>query len=208
MTGSCFAVNASHSARARSARSLGPATRRDRRRSDRPRAPGSGRTCDAWRMYASACRRWSSAAASAVSRCPVSRRRACTKSPPLMPMRRWMRHTESSMPAPLSAWRQARTCWSPRGRRAARGPLMSGSGYTLFPPGNRHPALCSCSRCRGRRSRRHRPESIDGDPRHRPCCPLEPCSGRDVGCDASMHTRRVRRDTHARRLPWPIAFAT
>src|SRR5580704_10098601 len=45
---------------------------------------------------------------SAIAWCPVSRRMALAISPPLMPMQRWMRQADSSMPHPSSASRQAR----------------------------------------------------------------------------------------------------
>src|SRR3989442_8903882 len=51
------------------------------------------------------------ATSSGVSRRPVPRASRWRNSPPLMPIRRWMRHTESSMPPCSSASRQARTCW-------------------------------------------------------------------------------------------------
>ena len=35
--------------------------------------------------------------------CPISRRRAFAKRPPLMPMRRWMRQMESGIPADCNA---------------------------------------------------------------------------------------------------------
>ena len=42
---------------------------------------------------------------------PVSRSSADTNSPPLIPMRRWIRHTDRSMPIRVSAVRHAMTCW-------------------------------------------------------------------------------------------------
>lgn len=36
---------------------------------------------------------------------------ARTNSPPLMPIRRWMRHTDKSMPSSACAARHAMTCW-------------------------------------------------------------------------------------------------
>ena len=42
---------------------------------------------------------------------PVSRSSADTNSPPLIPIRRWIRHTDRSMSSRDSAARQAITCW-------------------------------------------------------------------------------------------------
>ena len=75
------------------------------------RAPGSRRTWSAWRRNA----RWwpccmCSTCSSVTSR-PISRSNAFTNRPPLMPIRRWMRHTASWISLASSASRQARTCW-------------------------------------------------------------------------------------------------
>ena len=42
---------------------------------------------------------------------PVSRISADTNSPPLIPIRRWIRHTDRSMSSRDSAACQAMTCW-------------------------------------------------------------------------------------------------
>ena len=42
---------------------------------------------------------------------PVSRISADTNSPPLIPIRRWIRHTDRSMSSRDSAARHAITCW-------------------------------------------------------------------------------------------------
>jgi hypothetical protein len=42
---------------------------------------------------------------------PVSRSSADTNSPPLIPIRRWIRHTDKSMPIADRAACQAMTCW-------------------------------------------------------------------------------------------------
>src|SRR5207253_8943607 len=50
-------------------------------------------------------------ASSELSCLPVSRNSALTNSPPLIPIRRWIRQTESSIPALPSTSCQASTCW-------------------------------------------------------------------------------------------------
>jgi phosphoglycolate phosphatase-like HAD superfamily hydrolase len=60
-------------------------------------------------LHAQAYRR--RATSSASTGWPVSRSSAPTNRPPLMPMRRWMRHTDRSIPQSSSASCQARTCW-------------------------------------------------------------------------------------------------
>ena len=67
----------------------------------------------------------------------VSRNSALTNKPPLMPIRRWIFHTDSSMPNSASASCQARTCWytlsirvpsrsnSIAGRSVSGGPAVS-----------------------------------------------------------------------------------
>ncbi len=68
------------------------------------RAPGSGRIAPDRRLYASACMRRSRSTASRHrSRWPVSRRSMFVNSPPLMPILRWMRQTDSGMPSLSSA---------------------------------------------------------------------------------------------------------
>ena len=49
--------------------------------------------------YASACAQVELAALLGRDLPPISRSRALTSSPPLIPIRRWIRHTDSSMPA-------------------------------------------------------------------------------------------------------------
>src|SRR5207302_874111 len=72
---------------------------------------GRGRTVDTWRLNAVAWVCWMRVTSSALSRRPVSRPSASRNSPPLIPIRRWMRHTASSMPVSSSASRHASTCW-------------------------------------------------------------------------------------------------
>src|SRR5258705_5138621 len=62
------------------------------------------------------------------------------------------------------------------------------------------------SRCHGHRSHRHRPEYVDADCRYRPYCPRTVLAAGTLAA-TRQHTRRPR-DTHPRRIPWPIAFAT
>src|SRR5215467_4814587 len=74
-------------------------------------APGSGRTESIWARYSSPCQTCSMATSSLDSVRPVSRSRADTNRPPLIPIRRWIRHTDRSMFSRASAVRQAITCW-------------------------------------------------------------------------------------------------
>ena len=74
-------------------------------------APGSGRTESAWARYSSLCQICSMARSSPDSVRPVSRSSADTNRPPLIPIRRWIRHTDRSMDSRASAVRQAITCW-------------------------------------------------------------------------------------------------
>ncbi len=77
------------------------------------RAPGSGRTAPlaAWRAYAAACPRLRRCSRSGVIAMPVSRSSMFVNRPPLMPMRRWMRHTDSCTPSSSSDSFHASTCW-------------------------------------------------------------------------------------------------
>ena len=75
------------------------------------RAPGSAVTESIWARYSAACACCSASMSSLDSDRPVSRSSAVTNSPPLIPMRRWIRHTDSSMPIRISAVRHAMTCW-------------------------------------------------------------------------------------------------
>src|SRR5215813_135767 len=74
-------------------------------------APGSGRTESIWARYSSPCQTCSMATSSLDSVRPVSRSSADTNRPPLIPIRRWIRHTDRSMFSRDSAVRQAITCW-------------------------------------------------------------------------------------------------
>src|SRR5258708_932075 len=75
------------------------------------RAPGSGRIWSSRpsKPRACDCRRRSARSSSSVI--PNSRSSAFRKSPPLMPIRRWIRHTDRSSPSSWSASRHASTCW-------------------------------------------------------------------------------------------------
>ena len=75
------------------------------------RAPGSAVTEPACLRYSTECASWSWLISSGVSVRPVSRSSACTNRPPLIPIRRWMRHTERSTPIVSRAVCQAVTCW-------------------------------------------------------------------------------------------------
>jgi hypothetical protein len=75
------------------------------------RAPGNGRI-SSWRRFSAAA--WATRSRRFRSRSitsPVSRNSMLVKSPPLMPMRRWMRQTDRVIPSDSSASLQARTCW-------------------------------------------------------------------------------------------------
>ena len=74
-------------------------------------APGSAVTEPICLRYSAACVSWSCSMSARDRVRPVSRSRACTKRPPLIPILRWMRHTDRSMPTPVSAARHAITCW-------------------------------------------------------------------------------------------------
>src|SRR5215469_16226714 len=74
-------------------------------------APGRGRTESIWARYSSPCQTCSKATSSLDSVRPVSRSSADTNRPPLIPIRRWIRHTDRSMFSRDSAVRQAITCW-------------------------------------------------------------------------------------------------
>src|ERR1035438_3115188 len=86
-------------------------TPRSVRAASRSAAPGSGRTESAWARDSSWCAFCSMAMSASDRVRPVSRSRADTNSPPLIPIRRWIRHTDRSMSSRDSAPRQAMTCW-------------------------------------------------------------------------------------------------
>jgi hypothetical protein len=90
---------------------MAQATLRSVSAASRSAAPGSGRTESAWARYSAWWARCSMAMSAPDRVRPVSRSRADTNRPPLMPIRRWIRHTDRSMSSRDSAARQAMTCW-------------------------------------------------------------------------------------------------
>jgi hypothetical protein len=99
-------------------------TDREERTPSSSRAPGRGATHEPVRGS-----RADNRARVVASRVvPVSRWRALRKSPPLMPIRRWTRHTDRGIPHSVRASCQAVTAGRPsppgcrRGRRGRRGP--------------------------------------------------------------------------------------
>src|SRR5579864_8188497 len=73
-------------------------------------APGSGRRSGSRLRKISPCRRWISSVSSSVSSRPTSRATARANKPPLIPMRRWIRHPSIGMFASASARCHANTC--------------------------------------------------------------------------------------------------